>query len=276
MKIYDCFTYYNEDMILKLRLETLWDYVDYFVIVESDFTHSGKDKKFLFDTHNFEKYLSKIRYLKMTGKPEGWKTSWNLENSQRNYLINGLYDAQDDDWVMVSDIDEIPNPKKIASFSPKSIRGDFEQIYLSYFFNNLWLGESGGSNKWYGTKITTYKHLINFFKNVNAVRNFKSKGILRSVRRWLFKKINVQIIGDGGWHFTWILSLQDIVAKVKATAHTELDIPKFNDIDYIRERISQGYDFHKPNSRYKKVEITEDVFPKHLVDNQEEYKNFIF
>jgi len=139
----------------------------------------------------------------------------------------------------------------------------------------LWLGESEGTDKWYGTKITTYKRLINFFKNVNSVRNFKSKGVFRSVKRWLFKRLNVQIINAGGWHFTWILSLEDIVTKVRATAHTELDIPQFNDVNYIRERISQGYDFHKPNSRYKRVEVTSDLFPKYLVDNQPEYQEFI-
>jgi beta-1,4-mannosyl-glycoprotein beta-1,4-N-acetylglucosaminyltransferase len=275
MKIYDCFTYYNEDLILKLRLETLWDYVDFFVICEANFTHSGNNKQFSFDPDKFYKYSSKIRYLRMAGKPEGWKSSWDLENAQRNYLINGLFDAEGDDWIMVSDIDEIPNPKKIASFSPKFIRGDFEQMYLSYYFNNLWLGEAGGSNKWCGTKITTYENLANFFKNVNSVRNFKSSGVFRSVRRWFFKKVNVQVIPNGGWHFTWILSLKDIVKKIKATAHTELDIPKFNDVEYISERISQGYDFHKQNSRYKRVELTHDMFPKYLVDNQVEYQEFI-
>lgn len=262
-------------MILKLRLETLWDYVDYFVIVEAGFTHSGKDKHFLFNIDRFEKYSSKIRYLKVIEKPEGWKSSWDLENAQRNYLINGLFDAKQNDRIMVSDVDEIPNPTKIASFSPKFIRGDFEQMYLSYYFNNLWLGELGGADRWYGTKITTYGHLTNFFKNVNSVRNYKSTGVFRSIKRWFFKKVNVQVIPDGGWHFTWILSLKDIVKKIKATAHTELDIPKFNDIEYIRERISQGYDFHKPNSRYRRVDLTHDMFPKHLVDNQVEYQEFI-
>ncbi len=262
-------------MILKLRLETLWDYVDYFVIVEANFTHSGKDKNFLFDAERFQKYASKIRYLKMTSKPDGWKSSWDLENSQRNYLINGLFDAQDDDWIMVSDIDEIPNPSKFMTFSPKFIRGDFEQMYLSYYFNNLWLGEGGGSDKWYGTKVTTYRQLINFFKDVNSVRNFKSRGIFRSLKRWFFKKKNVQIIETGGWHFTWILSLENIVAKVRATAHTELDIPQFNDVEYIRERIDQGFDFHKENSRYARVNLDLDHFPKYLVDHQDEYNQFI-
>ena len=100
-KIYDCFCYCNEDMLLELRFETLWDYVDYFVISEAVYTQVGNPKPLNFDINKFSKYQEKIRYLVVDRFPEGPMDFWKNENYQRNYLVNGLYDAQDQDWISV-------------------------------------------------------------------------------------------------------------------------------------------------------------------------------
>ena len=129
MKIYDCFMYFDEEMLLDFRLNYLNEYVDKFVIVESGYTHSGNIKKLLFDISKFEKFRNKIHYIVAKKEPSGImevhkedsenkkNTKYILnavkrENHQRNYISEGLLNADPDDYVMISDIDEIPNLEK--------------------------------------------------------------------------------------------------------------------------------------------------------------------
>ncbi|ENG0234628.1 beta-1,4-mannosyl-glycoprotein beta-1,4-N-acetylglucosaminyltransferase, partial [Burkholderia multivorans] len=134
-KIYDCFCYFNEDMLLELRLETLWDHVDYFVISEAVYTQTGNPKPLNFDIEKFAKYRDKIRYLTVDHFAPGARSAWKNENYQRNYLIHGLHDAQPDDWILVSDLDEIPHPATIRAYDPRYRRGDFQQHAYAYFLN---------------------------------------------------------------------------------------------------------------------------------------------
>ena len=126
MKIFDCFMYFDEDLILDLRLNYLNNFVDYFVIVESIFNHNGEKRKPNFDIKKFKKFENKIIYLlikeekgnfhkidkkdnndQITGK--NIMNSLIRENYQRNFIINGLHKAEDEDWIIISDLDEIPN-----------------------------------------------------------------------------------------------------------------------------------------------------------------------
>ena len=126
MKIFDCFMYYDEDLILDLRLNYLNNYIDYFVIVESTFTHSGESRKLLFNINNFIKFKDKIRYIVLDKQPDNLEkilTSDNentvnsklilnaakRENMQRNAIQQGLDYASQNDLVIISDVDEIPN-----------------------------------------------------------------------------------------------------------------------------------------------------------------------
>lgn len=281
-RIYDCFCYFNEDMLLELRLETLWNYVDYFVISEATYAHSGVDRATEFNIEKFKKYASKIRYIRLDERPPGPNGFWKNENFIRNNIYAGLYDAKPDDLILISDLDEIPDPEKIKNYHPRYLRGDFEQSYYSYFLNNYWLGDvdaSGNlkprSNIWRGSKITTYRYFIDFFKgNATSVRSYKSFGILRSIKRTWFRYFNVQLIRDGGWHFTWIFSIENLVKKIENTAHQEYNKQEFKDPAYIDKMIRSGRDFHKPNSRYQ-AQIIDHQFPQYLIDNQEKYKDFL-
>jgi len=282
-KVYDCFCYFNEDMLLQLRLETLWDYVDYFVISEASYSHTGIDRDVNFDRKKFSKYMSKIRYVRLDERPKGENDFWKNENFIRNNIINGLFDAEPDDLILISDLDEIPNPENIFLYDPdKYLRGDFCQNYYSYFFNNYWLGDVDkkgrlipNSNIWLGSKITTYHNLMNFFQgNATSVRSYKSTGLLRAIKRSWFRRRYTQTILDGGWHFTWIFSIEDIIKKLENTAHQEFNKSEYKDIDYIKSMIYNGKDFIKPNSRYIPQAI-DDRFPKYLLDNIHIYDKFI-
>lgn len=281
-KVFDCFCYFNEDMLLELRFETLWDYVDYFVISEANYTHKGEARELHFDISKFEKYQSKIRYIPLSDRPLGSNDFWKNENFIRNNLASGIYDAHPDDLILISDLDEIPKPERIAEYDPKYLRGDFDQRYYSYFLNNYWIGDVDQSGKlkpksniWRGTKITTYRHFVEFFKsNPTSVRSYKSFGLLRSIKRSWFMKFNVQLIMDGGWHFTWIFKLTDIIKKIESTAHQEFNRGEYKNPDLIESLIRAGRDFHKPYSRYE-TQSLDDQFPVYLITHHERFKDFL-
>ena len=182
MKIFDCFMYFNEDVILDLRLNILDKYVDYFVIVESSFTHKGDKRKLQFDNKKFEKFKKKIIYLVYDNKPKDIDEVLNKdhediksrkyilnsilrENGQRNFILNGLKDANEEDLVLISDVDEIPNLEKveISKIDQKIIMFKQEMFYYKF---NLKLPEFF----WTGTRACKKK----IFKISSMVKKHKS------------------------------------------------------------------------------------------------------
>ncbi len=281
IRVYDCFSYFNEDMLLELRLETLWDHVDIFVISEATYTHRGLDRKLLFDINNFKKYASKIRYCPLDRKPEGPNDFWKNENYIRNNVMSGLWDCKDGDYILISDLDEIPNPDSIRLYDPKYLRGDFVQGYFAYYLNNKWVStrtrrsrKNKGSPDWLGTKITTFNHFKGFFKSdASSVRIYKSSGPLRSLKREWFKRASTQRLENGGWHFTWVLTLNEIKLKMKSTAHV-FDDDKYLSDAYLLGEIRSGKDFSDPDKMF--VAQTLDAnFPKYLLENRDRFKEFL-
>ena len=123
--IYDCFIYFDEDMILDLRMNILNNHVDYFVIVESKYTHQGDIKGKNFDMSKFRKFEDKIIYLydeENFLREGGWQHEH--EKYQRNLILKALKNANQEDYIFISDLDEIPDPKK------------FNEIYATYFKEN--------------------------------------------------------------------------------------------------------------------------------------------
>ena len=169
MKIFDCFMYFDEEVVLNVRLNTLDKFVDYFVIVESKFTHKGDERELKFNLNKFEKFKDKIIYLVSSQLPSeiepintednnheiARKSLWNAifrENYQRNYIEKGLVEAKEDDIILISDVDEIPNLKNVnfKTINKKIIL--FKQDMFYYKFNlhlpNLiWTGTKGCKKK---------------------------------------------------------------------------------------------------------------------------------
>mgnify|MGYP006255173541 FL=1 len=145
MKIYDCFMYWDEDLLLDLRMNIMNKYTDYFVIVEGNKTWQNNPKKFRFKIDKFKKFKSKIIYVKVDDLPNG-KNPWKRENFQRNCITRGLTKASEDDLIMISDLDEIPNPKALQLFKKTMRYAVFEQKLYYYKFNlqsetyPIWLG----------------------------------------------------------------------------------------------------------------------------------------
>ena len=126
MKIFDCFMFFNEDIQLDIRLNVLDQYVDKFVITESRYIHSGVKRDPVFDIKKYKKFESKIIYilldkeaenlLEITPNDDHNKKSEKIilngnlrEFDQRNAITKGLTDASDEDFIIISDVDEIPN-----------------------------------------------------------------------------------------------------------------------------------------------------------------------
>ena len=230
MKIFDCFMYFNEDLILEIRLNELYKYVEKFIIIESNYTHSGEFKEYNFDIEKFNKFKDKIIYIKVKDKPKNYleidknltldekkgKQILNaliLENFQRNEILKGLNEVNDDDFIIVSDLDEIPNLNNVNLNNHKSKIIIFKQIFFHYRFN-LYLKDFN----WFGSKCCTKK----LFKSPQWLRNIKSKkyNFFRIDTLFSEKKYqNVFIVENGGWHFTTINNEEGIIYKLKSFLH---------------------------------------------------------
>ena len=289
MKFIDCFMYYDEDMILDLRLNMLDKFVSYFVICEANFNHNGSKRELKFDIKKFSKFKSKIIYLPLYFQPNNIKAINEMdsqliknskildnallrENFQRNYLQNKIKDFQEDDLIIISDVDEIPNLEK---FTYKSKITIFEQKIFYYKLNLL-----HENFKWYGSKITKKKHLL----SPQWLRNIKSKkyplwriDILLSKKKYN----NINFIKDGGWHFTNIKSPKDIHFKFSNFLHHleyEESNLKIEDLEkMIKERkISYNHSLDKKgnkwNSSISLKKVGDEFLPNYLNKNKSKYK----
>jgi len=267
MAIYDCFQFFNEEHILDLRFNVLDEYVNFFVIVESTTDHQGNPKKLNFDIKKFNKFNKKIIYIVVDDTKEAIKKPHIggeslVEQHQRNSLLRGLKNCHDNDLVILSDVDEIPDLNKLNLFNKKKY-AVFSQKMFNYKINLLNETESD----WHGSKICLKKNL----KSPQWLRNLKFK----KYPFWrIDKPRNLQIIENGGWHFAYLQSTENISKKIKSFAHGEFNKPNFSDQEKIEEKIKMGKDIFDRNISYRKVEV-DSSFPKYIIENKEKFKKWI-
>ena len=267
MAIYDCFQYFNEEHIADLRFNILDEFVDYFVIVESTVNHQGKEKKLQFDINKYQNFKKKIKYIIVDDTPENIKKPHEggeslVEQHQRNSLMRVLNKANDEDLIILSDVDEIPNLKKLKFFNKKNY-AVFSQKMFMYKINLLNLDE----NNWHGSKICLKKNL----KSPQWLRNLKFK----KYPFWRLDKLkNIQIIDDGGWHFAYLQSAENISKKIKSFAHGEYNKIHLSDENNIKDRIEKGEDIFQRGYKIRKVEIDKS-FPEFILKNQNRLKDWI-
>ncbi|MDC0525014.1 hypothetical protein OAN82_02560 [Pelagibacteraceae bacterium] len=292
MNIYDCFMYFDEDLILDLRLNILNKYVKKFIISESTFLHSGRKKKLNFDPKNFLKFKDKIEYIVVDQPPLGIEiindndsieiknkkildNSLKRENNQRNMQIKGLKQVHDDDLILSSDLDEIPNLKKFIFKNKITL---FEQDVFYYKFNLI-----QPNFKWIGTRACKKKEL----KNLQWLRNLKG----RSYPFWrldtLFsekKYMNIDIVKNGGWHFTSIKKPEDIHYKLSNFMHhLEYEYSGLNQDDMrkmVKEKkilydhsAKQEDEKYTGNQSLNKIDI--NLLPDYFKENIDKYKEWL-
>ena len=263
-KIFDCITFFRENFITNLRFEILNEVVDYFVICESIYDHKGNRKKLNFKLKN-KKYANKIIYL-ISKKPMSHFDPWKNQAQQREYLFQGLKNANAEDYILFSDPDEIPNPKKILSLNLKKDYGIFLQKCFCYKFNIYNQYES----PWEGTRVAKMKNLKSFdYMRQKILKKNLSKSIWK-----IHKNRNIELIDNGGWHFNSLLNPREISIKLKTFAHTEFSSKSYSDVDKIKKNISQMKDLFQKNLYYKKVKL-DNSFPSFILNNKKNLREWI-
>jgi len=246
--------FYDEELLLDIRLNILDQYVDFFVIVESEYFHNGKKRKLKFDINKFKKFENKIIYIIHKNEPDGiinlndkdnedaksYKLILNAhlrENDQRNHISQGLAKADNDDLILISDVDEIPNFNSIDLSKIANQIIIFEQDIFYYKFNRYL-----PNFKWFGTKACKKKKLI----SPQWLRNIKNKKFYFWRVDTFFSKnryINKLFIQNGGWHFSNIKNANDLELKLKSYLHhrdyevEELGYNKINELINSNETI---------------------------------------
>jgi len=292
MSIYDCFMYYDEDLVLDLRLNLLDKYVKKFVIVEANYTHSGRKRNFNFSLDKFQKFKDKIIYIKVENLPNTIRqindtdndhkknsvilyNALERENFQRNQILQGLTNCADNDLIIVGDIDEIPN---IKNFKHKNKISIFFQKMFYYKFNLM-----HPTLTWVGSKACQKKDLL----SPQWLRNVSSKKYpFWRIDTFFSKKkyLNLNFVNNGGWHFTSIKKPEEIHFKLSNFLH-HLEFEKSNisqnDLKNIVKEKKIIYDHsvdkksNKWNASISLITVPDSELPEYLVQNREKYNDFL-
>ena len=295
MKIFDCFMYFDESLLLDLRLNYLDKFVDKFIIIECNYNHKGEVKKPTFNKEKYKKFENKIEYILLKDQPKNIETinakdtenetsdkyilnAIKRENFQRNYIKNCLSEAASNDWIIISDLDEIPNLSNVNFKNIKNKFIFFKQDMMYYKFN-LKLENCS----WVGTKACQMKNL----ESPQWLRNIKD----RSYSWWrldtLFSKNkyrNIKFIDDGGWHFSYLKTPEEIEKKLKSYLHhREYDLNPIG-VDKIKKLVEQKKTIYnlkadqrlnqfKSGNKLNKVDI--NLLPKYILENKDKLKKWI-
>ncbi len=264
-KIIDCITFFDENYIFDFRYNVIKEFVDYFVVCESKFDHKGNSKKINFDPTR--KYTnSKVKHIVLE-KPFPKNTnSWQKQTIQREFILENINFAADDDYIFFSDPDEIPNPKILKNFKLKKKYGIFMQNFYNYKFNLFNKYES----PWEGTRVCKKKDL----KSIDFMREkVKTKNLKYSFLR-IDKEKNLEFFLEAGWHFNNIMDPEKISLKLKTFAHVEYSDQEFSSAEVIKNKIDQKIDLFNRGEKYEIVQIN-DEFPKYLLENLSNFYKFI-
>ena len=285
MRIFDCFMFYDERTLLDIRLNVLNEFVDYFVVVESKYFHNGQKRELNFNIDDYHKFKDKIIYkvhdkisLKLKEldpsddeETRTFKLNFNAharENDQRNFIVSGLENTHDNDLVLISDVDEIPNLENINLKNINNRIIMFEQDIFYYKLNRYL-----PNFIWYGTKACKKK----FLKSPQWLRNVKNNkySFLRLDTFFSKKKyIDKYFIKNGGWHFSNLKDAENIEIKLKSYLHyidykfEELGKDK---IDFLIKNNKTIYDMFGDKSSKKFGDEKRKTLEKYNINNLPNY-----
>jgi len=265
MKIFDCTTFFNENLMLEVRFNILNKFVDKFIVVESRYSHSGEKKQLNFDINKFSEFKKKIIYVVIDNEPNDIVYQIKNDNKfekkedmrtnsikriahQRNKIMDFLDEASNDDFIFYSDNDEIPNLENINFDDIKNKIVIFKQKLFYYKFNL-----NCDRIDWFGTKGCEKKNII----SLSWLREVKAKKYPFFRFDTLFSKTkykNVKIIEDGGWHFSQLKTPKDIEIKLLNQEHHDeyrLAKEKLPSIADLIKRKSIVYDHKAKSTDYK-------------------------
>ncbi len=262
-KIYDCITFFDENVLTNLRFEVLKDVVDFFIVCESKYDHKNRLKKKNFNLIN-KGFESKIRYIFIEEPFPKKLNLWEIEEFQREKILEGLKDAKMNDYIMYSDSDEIPNPKLLINFNLNKKFGIFLQDFLAYNFNTF----NEFETPWEGTRICRKKNL----KSITHLRKkVKSSNVKNFIRR-IFKQHSIELFNNGGWHFNNFYTPEKISLKLRTFQHTEFAKKEYSSIEVIKKKIEKSSDLFGRGHQYKNIKNTEKT-PGEIIDLYNKIRN---
>lgn len=278
--VYDCFTFFNELDLLEIRLNVLNQVVDKFVLVEMAYTQTRMEKEFYYENNKsrFEKFSDKIIHVKVETIPEILPSKldpngnkWQLENYQRDCIMHGLKDAKDDDIILISDLDEIPNPEVISAYKDGNITGiqTLEQKMMYYFVNNINISDPVWSH---GTKLARYRDLKDPKQDLPAqcYYEFSKRGLPTYLRF-----CNGKMIKNGGWHFSYCGGAEAIIKKRQSICEQHFNTSRNMTTKAVMKKIYIGKDIlDRKDYCYKPVKIDKS-FPQYIYENQKKYSKLI-
>tara|TARA_B100000029_G_C17581854_1_gene959869 strand:+ start:1571 stop:2464 length:894 start_codon:yes stop_codon:yes gene_type:complete len=294
MKIYDCFQFFDEEMLLSLRLNILDKYVHKFIISEATYLHNGKPKKLLFDINKYQKFKDKIRYIIVDKPPPDLEkinhsdteekiNAKTQSNAYKRHIYQleetrlGISDANPDDIIIVGDLDEIPNLEEVKFEKIKEKLIFFIQKMFYYKFNLYY------NMPWYGTKACKKKHL----KSAKWLQWTKNKKYPFWRLDILFsqKKYNdIFFVNNGGWHFTNIRTPEQIQNKLKSFVHYKDFESSGLNVEDLRKfvedkRVMYNHAIDKKENKWKAGEKLQSLkleeLPKYIIENYEKYKPWL-
>ncbi len=287
--------FFDEEMLLDLRLNIMDKYVDKFVITEATYMHSGKSKKLFFDINKFSKFKDKIIYIVVNKQPtdlleinendsDDEKLSKKTDNAKKrevlqiNKIQDGLINADLDDIIIISDLDEIPNLKEIDFKKIKQKLIFFKQKMFYYKLNLFYK-----SLNWYGTKACRKKNLITP-EYLRSSKNKKYPLWRFDVLFSKFKYNSIHFVKNGGWHFSNIRKPEDLEKKMQNFLHHvdyEQSGLKLNDLKkFMKEKkVMYDHSMDKKGNKWgegKKLQTTRiEEMPEYILKNIEKYKYWL-
>lgn len=241
--IYDAFLFNGEKEVLDIRVKELESINVKHIAIQSTKTFTGNDKELKIYPYK------NVEYLIINNFTEG-VNAWDKEAFQRDYIMNGLLGANDNDIVIISDADEIPSLEAVKSYNPEM--GLTALLMNNYWYKFNWLTQK---EKWIAPKIMTYGYLKK--TTPNEVRNSGYESTIE----------------NGGWHFSYLGDADYIVNKIESFSHQEYNTPQYKDKEEIKIKIETGMSLWG-DSKFEKVEI-DDTFPAYLRNNKEKFIHLI-
>ena len=269
--IIDAFTFFNEKELVQLRIKYLNDVVDNFVIVEGNFTHTGKEKNWNFEdilSNELKDFSHKIKYHKMQidlEKADREKSpnyinkkngrSWKVESMQRNYIKQACEKFSSDDIIIISDLDEIPSKEKISFIKSSNFKTiapvSFDQALFHLNCKYLSL------EKWVGSVVVT-KELIDKYEP-QVFRDYKDR---------------ISCFKESGWSFSSFGGVRKIKEKFEAFVHQEYNKNEYTNEEHLTKSAELGTDMFYRDVKKKRVD--KNFFPKDLLKLMEENPEFYF
>jgi beta-1,4-mannosyl-glycoprotein beta-1,4-N-acetylglucosaminyltransferase len=252
IKIIDCFIFYNELDLLEYRLNILNDVVDYFVIVESTHTFVGKEKVLFFNEnkHLFEKFNEKIIHIIVDDFPYKYPNvniynneQWKNEHFQRNAITRGIQKLKDSDVIIISDLDEIPDPRTLNKIKLGQLHITLNSLEMDLYYYNL---NTKFNFKWSHAKIVSYnkyKELCELNKTCDNIRHTPAV-----------------IISNGGWHLSYFGDASFIQNKIKEFSHQELNNQQYTNLLHIEEKIKSSKDLYDRNLNISRIELNNNNY----------------